>query len=581
MKKYNYIIIFLILSLLTIFTFQKWYIFQLDFLSVPKSYIYYDYNFYDYFTWLFFNWITYFIPSWIFQRLVYIITLFLLWVWWYKLLESKSKTWAYFAWIFMMFNPFIYARFMDWQIWVVLSILMLLFFFYFLIKHLNLWLKNKSNLYNIFIFSLFGSLSIMWMIHSVYFIIWSLIIFLWVSYFNIKNLKFIIKTFLISLSIILLLNINLIIWLFLWNSSIKQTLWQISESHYNVFYTDKWQTNLYFNTLTLHGYWGERYGRFLPTYFDNSRWIYLFLLIFGIILFWIYFRFTDKKYNNKYIDYSFMIIWIISYILALGIAYDNIFSPINRFLYDYFPFYNWMREPHKWLWLLLIVYIYFWWIWVSKIYDYIKNNIYFMKDIFTLFIVILPILYTPTMMFWFFWQLKVSDYPVERYDLNDEFWKMNLKWKNIECEYKKSLKSEKCYDVLSLPWHQYLWTSFAWKIISNPSQWFFYNVKILQWDNMEIWAIYTQSVRLESKIIEKYIWSNWKLRNLEWDSVDDMIYFINDLRWLWIQYILLLKESDRQTYRWFLNLMEKENLIKIQKNNDKLILYKLNIEKIK
>lgn len=556
MKKYIHILTFLILAFLTMPFFQKWYFFLLDNSFFPKIIISLNdfFNISYFFFILIFKVFSFIMPSWLIQRLFYIWTLFLLWFWWYKLLEKKTKVWAYFSWILMIFNPFVYSRILDGQIGIVAGIAMCLFFYHFLIK----FLENRKTK-DLLLSSLFWAFSIMWMSHSLFFVFWSLLAFLSFDYFKNKDLKFLIKSFLISFILILALNANWILWNILWNWRINQTIWQIWENHFEAFATDSWGINLYFNTLSLHWFWWEREWRYLPTYFENTNWKILFIVLFLVILIWIISQIKNKENKNKMIDYSFLMIWIIAFILALWISWKNIFSVLTQFLYSYVPFYKWLREPQKWVWILLIVYSYFWWLWAKKILEYKFVKSWYPKLI-TVWLLLIPILYTPTMLLWFNWQLFVTDYPREWYKLNEKFFKdKENNWK---------------YDVLSLPWHQYIWFGFAGKIIANPSEWFFYNAKVLQADNMEIGKIYTQSTRPESKIIEKYIWPGWLF--LTWITDSEANYFINDLKLLWIKQILLLKEVDYKKYDSWLNIIEKDWKIKTSEDNERLKFFTIN-----
>ena len=93
-------------------------------------------------------------------------------------------------------------------------------------------------------------------------------------------------------------------------------------------------------------------------------------------------------------------------------------------------------------------------------------------------------------------------------------------------------------------------------------------------DNLEIRNIYTDSNRLESKIIEKYIWPWWDFR-VENISDQKIKEFINDLKWIWVYNILLFKEADYKLYEDFLEQIKEKWYIKIEKENKMIILYKI------
>ena len=98
----------------------------------------------------------------------------------------------------------------------------------------------------------------------------------------------------------------------------------------------------------------------------------------------------------------------------------------------------------------------------------------------------------------------------------------------------------------------------------------------MHWDNVEIWDIYSQSVRPESKIIEKYIWPEGKLRSGLKENI--LKEFYKDLSWLWIKYTFILLESDYEPYKKVFDSMEKYWLARIKLKNDMLIIYELKPE---
>lgn len=569
MKKYAFVLFFFIIAILCIFSFSKGYFFLLDYTPFQQPYSIYTIDLYTPLSWILFNWLPYFIPSWIFQRLVFIFSLMFLWLGWYYLFSNKSLVAAYFSGLFLMLNPFVYSRMIEWQIGIIIWLVMIVFFLMFLINYFH---DNSKK--NLFLSGLFSSLSIMWMYHSIYFVALILWVFFIANFIKHRNIKFLSYSLSVILWFILLLNINWISGIFLWNSVLSANVGQIEQSHFWAFSTAAWN-NLYLNILSLHGFWWEAQWRFKPSFLNNWSWGVLFWFIFIIIIYWVYLRF--KNSNNKYIEISLIIIALISFILSLGISHNNIFSWLNQLLYDYLPYYKGFREPQKWVSLLLIVYAYFGSYWIIWVYNLVLEKNFYPKFVAWL-LVSLPIFYTPAMLFWFSGQLRVFDYPKERYSLLEKSYKWEIKLSSFEninfdnqCQAKIQWTSLRCYDMLSLPRHQYIWLSFAWKVIANPSEWFFYPIKVLQWDNMEIWPIYSQSSRPESKIIEKYLWPGWPLTS-KYTNVD-IENFIKALKWLWINYILMLKESDWINYDKLLTKFKDLGYIKAVESNDRFVLY--------
>ncbi|MDD2487620.1 MAG: hypothetical protein PHS92_04605 [Candidatus Gracilibacteria bacterium] len=571
MKKYSHIIIFLSLSILTLPFYQKGYFLLLDNTFFPKIdftlNMFFESNFFLFAA--IFKALSYIIPSWLIQRLFYIGTLFLLGFGGYKLLENRTKIGAYFAGILMIFNPYVYAHMLDGQIGITAGISTILFFYLFLIRYLD-----SRRYKDILLSSLFGAFSMMWMSHSMFFIFSGLGIFLIFDYIRNKDIRFSLKSSFIPFVIILALNSNWILGNILGNGGLNQTVGQIGSEHFQAFATGSGKINLYFNTLSLHGFWGERQGRYIQTYFDNDNWKILFSVLFLIVIFGAYSRLRNKANIDKRIDHAFLAIGTVAYILALGISGDNIFAPITQFLYDHMPFYKGLREPQKWVGILLIVYAYFGGYGVDRIYrsSFVQKGY---PKIIAAGLLSVPILYTPTMLLGFNGQLFVTDYPKEWYSLNEDF-KIRFQdnGKQEKCGYLDKGTSLKCYDVLVLPWHQYIGLKFAKRTIANPSEGFFHNASILQGDNMEMGNIYTQTLRPESRIIEKYIGPKGIFK----DSVEDseMESFIQDLRGLGISEILILKESDYKKYMDIMDIIEKKGKIRAIKDNDRLKLFRVN-----
>lgn len=172
----------------------------------------------------------------------------------------------------------------------------------------------------------------------------------------------------------------------------------------------------------------------------------------------------------------------------------------------------------------------------------------FIKRVIPALFLLVPLLYSPGMLWGFGGQLCVSDYPKSWFEVN-EF--LN--------------KDKDNFRTLFLPWHLYMSFSFACnKIIANPAHNFF-DKSVLAGDNMEMGPIYTQSMRLESKYIEKEILGN-KLkfveinRNMstEADEINrntleinrDYISLGEKLNVLNIKYVIWAQDSDFFNYEF-------------------------------
>ncbi len=497
-------------------------------------------------------------------------------IWWYLLFRETKNNYAILFWIIiLLFNPFLYGRFIDGQINIYLSFALFPLFLFFLKQSFDE--KNiqiSKNIYwltfnkNIFILAFISLILCLTSIHNAVFILFIWIIF---SLFYFKKV-WIWQILKVWFSIILLNLLWFVPFLFANNEekfSLINQIQNFDEKHLQAFETQAWINNVYLNTLSLQWYWGEAENRFITTSSLNTKAIILFLCIFSIVLIWYYIALKDKK--DKAFHYFFLLLAIVSYVLALGISHNNIFSFISRFLYDYFPLYSGFREPHKWLIFLVIFYSYYWAYWVVFLSEKVKKISLddYAKYIIMFVVVLLPIFYTPQVLWWFSGQITITYYPKEWQEIK------NILPQNIkkDCLYKQEKKSFSCYSVLVFPWHSYMKFSFTNKVVWAWIVNYFWN-DILFWDNLEMRDIYTSSNRIESKIIEKYIWPNWIFRT-EKITQENKKDFINDLKWLGVEHIILFKEIDYKLYELFLKELEKKKYIKIEKENKMITLFKI------
>jgi len=562
------IFLILIILLILIPLLKPWYIFSLDQVIDPNWWIPMIGS-HLYWVWLLSQVFIFFhIPIWVLEKILILIIFILPIIWWYLLLKRLNNNYAILFWLlFLLFNPFFYDRFLDGQINIYLSYSLYPLFFYFLIT-----LFQSFSIKKVIIVSLFSLLLCLTSIHNALFLFFIFLSF-FLAYFKKIKIIDIIKLW----SFVLIVNSIWIIPLFLINTNKFELINEINNFwylHREAFQTLKGDVNIYFNTLSLHWYWGENQNRFLLNKSLNPRRYNLFIFIFLIILLWIISKIDikNKKLNFYNFEYAFIFIWVISYIFSFWISSSNIFYDINQFMYNYFPFYKWMREPQKWIMFLVIIYAYFWSLWVKFLYDkllkiYFINS--FFKKIIFLIIIFTPIFYTPYIIWWFMWQVVIKNYPKEREEIKKYMQNVN----SSECPYMVLKKSNGCYKAISFPWHGYIWIEWIGKVVWWWIVRYFWN-NILYGDNIEIWNIYTQSTRPESKIIEKYIWPSWLFRKNK-ISDTELENFIKDLKWLWIKYIILLKEADWKYYKLILNILEKKWYIVLAKENKMVFLYKI------
>jgi len=556
------IILFIIFIIVSFPLFKIWYIFSLDQVLNPNWWTPKVWD-HIYWVWLLSQIFVFFhIPVWILEKIIIILTLWLPLLSWYLFFKDTKNIYVVlFASFLLLFNPFLYGRFIDGQINIYLSFSLFTLFFYFLKN-----IFEKFNLKDLAILSWLSLLLCLTSIHNAVFLFFIFLIF-WIVYIKKTWIKNISKIFIW----VWIINLFWIIPFFFSSQNDKfELIKQIKDfwiEQQQAFSTLK-DENIYFNILSMNWYWWEWEKRFITNKEINEKWKNLFLLLFIIVLLWIFYRLFINKENNTF-EKWLIILWVISFILALWNSNNNIFTNISNLLYQYFPFYKWFREPQKWVMFLVMIYAYFWAYWVKYINECLwkyKINSFSKKSILWVLILI-PIFYTPKILFWFTWQISIQNYPIEWQEIKNITYSNN----SLNCEYLSKNISTKCYDTLVFPRHSYMWIKWVWKIVWGWIVMYFWD-NVLFWDNLEIRNIYSSSSRPESKIIEKYIGPSGVFK---WDYNNHMIHFINDLKWLWINRIILLKEADYKLYDEILLKLEKNKLIELEKSNSMVKLFKI------
>jgi len=503
------------------------------------------------------------IPNMILEKFIYVLVLWSITYYGYKIF---SRFWSWlattFGLLFLHINPFYYGRFIEWQVNIYISYAFFIIFFYYLIEYF--YHKNYKYWKHISLVSLFLCLT---SIHNIFFISLPLIvgsIYLLVQKNN--KLHALKKWLLVGMSVVL---INLV-WII--PTMMREDLWdQIQdfwENHRLAFQSPAWEHgNLYFDILALKWYWWEWEWRFAPSHLWNEYYPAVFILILFIICIWIYQ--TLKSKDSRKFTLSLILIWAISYILGIWISQENVFSSFNYILYDIIPYYSGMREPHKWVVFLVLIYAYFGVTWVSYIEKYLQSSEgkkVFLSS-FMIFILALPLIYTPAVMIGFWKQLRVIEYPVWWEELKSYLDQET----HQDCSAKKVDVSTRCYTSLVLPWHWYINIDWTRKPIVLGSIKKYFWKDTLFWDTLETRNIFTQSTRPESKIIEKYTPRLWSSSEKFSKEISES--FLTDLKSLWIHRIILLKEADYTSYLLFLDWLENDWFIDTIFENDYWIIY--------
>ncbi len=545
-QKYQHIIFILFLSILILwfdFFFSSWTYVLLDYTLISTyklkwffevSIFWHIHDIANMFFWYIF-----------FSKLFFFLITFFTWFLWYKLStlfydivkikDLYKNTFTYIFILFLFINPFFYER-MITQPWVFLWIILIWYWLYFLLKNIIIQKHIQNYIYSWIFFWFSFSL----MNHALFMV---LLIYLLYLLFFIKSKKsflFLILSWLIFIWI----NLNWIIGNFFLNTgNTLNYVNTIDQANVENFTTNSMSwLGEELTSLILYWFWWEKWNHFLLPENLNKKWFIAWFLILSIIIFWFY-NLVKNKTTKKIWLFLFSL-WFISYILWVWVIAK--WGIISQLMYDYIPFYIWLREPHKWIWLLMLIYSIFFSIWAYYIFRYI-SKIFPFKYINTVFLIIIFLFlnaWTPTVIWAFHWQLFMTDYPKSYFDFR-------------KIESKKDFNQNK---YLVLPWHSYMSCNWSKRVVANIMQWFMYPLNTINSDNIEVWTLYTNSLDQKSKDIELFI----KTAN------------INLLKKYDISHIIMLETcADFKRYKDILNKLEKSDLIKIDYKSKEISSYKI------
>jgi hypothetical protein len=462
------------------------------------------------------------LPSQVIQKILLFLILFLSGVGMHKLIPTKDELPRYFAGIFYIFNPFVYSHFLfgQWFLAYALMPFVIKSIFEFLDK-INLKNALKLSLWLVFI----GFISS----HFIVFVfLFFAIAFLVYLFKNLKEKKEIFRTFKYTLLIFLIFFIFSIWWISPYFNKVSpqgQLLQEaISQKDFDAFKTaSDAEYGTLLNVAALYGFWGDRKDQYILPKEVMPYWFVLFLVIFALVILGAI-KFFQK---NKFIAVIFIIVAAIAFVLSVGVAYEP-FAPLINFLNEKVFIFKGFRDSQKFSALLVLVYSYFGAIGINAIFKHSSiQRLKYLKLVLAGFLIGLPILYSPLLVWGFCGQLYTSYYPQEWFEANEI---LNQDRDNFK--------------ILFLPWHQYMPFSFIEnKVVANPASQFF-DKETIAGDNMEI-GVYTHSKRPISQVVEDII-----LRRIQGiENFGEMLAPFN------IKYIILAKEADWLEYKF----LDKQN----------------------
>lgn len=501
------------------------------------------------------------ISAQVLEKLMLVCAFFVPFVWWvYMLKKSKSIRAMIFAGLCMTCNPYFYDRFMDGQLGMYLLFCVIPFW---LISLYAFFAAEKKNIYHYLVPTLLSLLTTSISMHGAWFVFVSFVVFFLVFLKHRQLVSFFKQGIALGFGI-LVVNLYWIVPNIIDTDGAQQRIDTFGSQDLRVFENYTGKANNYITTLSLQWYRWEWYDRFVPSYGGQKYPFVIFGLLFGIVLLGIVYKLREAHEDEKKFSWCILILLIIGYVLGLGTAGDTIFAPLTTFFYHYVPFYPAMRESHKWVLFMVIGYAYFgaygayflWKIFHRTTYHHV---------IISLTTIIVLIWYTPSI-FFVSKQLPVLDYPPERYALRTQL---------LEAQTWDNACSTNCYDMLVLPWHQYMRLSFVERNVLNPAAKFFSPLGVLQGDNIEIWPLYSQSNDPVSRTIVSYLRTQG-IVNDTGNTTTDIIEnaeFVDYLKSIHVDYILLLKEVDYKVYETLMTTMTDSKLLEKYIDNNYFVVY--------
>lgn len=540
--------------LFALFLFVLWCIFfrpwhggywlLLDDVPTPTQYLSFAPWLYDGFMWHIIAWLGKLLSTMVWQKIFYLWLFVWLWLAGFWIGRRKSIGAGVAGWLLIVCNPFVFDRFIHGQFNVIGWLVLLTRSWVFLLSYID----NKQSYKPLIITWLLRWLACSLLYHSVFIVALFGILFLFTNHTSIQ--KKLTDIFILWWCTILPI-LNVIGGILIGESSLISTVSSIDNQSTLFRIYDAESPVL--AAWRLDGFWRGMYQAFDTSYwsFHYPSLAFLFIFIF-VVLGYLYLCTYHVYKKFRIISWGIV---LLAYILALA-GNGWWFDIIHHTIYTFIPWYSGMRDPQKWMIIILILYI----VYYTHSFSLVEKTTHRLKYIVLAFMFAVPVLYGHNMIIHTRY-FQASTYPNDWYQVKQYF------HNHPPCQ------TSGCYDILVVPWHLYMAFHFGNGIIGNPSDRFFLPHTVLQWDNIEIWSVYSHSTRRESKHIEMYLGPEWLLRQTVDSQTTDA--FVKILKAMDIHYILLLKEVDWALYNNALQGIVTYNQWSIVIDYPSLRLYKL------
>jgi hypothetical protein len=414
-----------------------------------------------------------------------------------------SWYWAtYVAGLFYAANPFTYSRFMAGQYAVLLGYALLPFF----VRQLLVFIDRPVRRNMLTVTSLGLLISII-SIHTLGEAVLVTVTLLGLACWRSRNDRALQKRLvglgLLGVSIFVVLSSYWLLPLALGKGSTAQTIRQFDHADTAAFATTGSNPLAQLgNVLKLQGFWADTHDLYLLPQDQLVGWGTLRLIIWTLVAWGAVMAWRSRRGLMA----AFLVIAICSCIAAIGIP-GTVLTALGY------------REPQKFAGLLALLFAIFIAFGCARLLWLAKNRSETVHSLAASGLMVLVIVFTPTMYWGFSGQLQSSNYPPDWYAANE--------WLNNDTT---------GFRAVALPWHQYMSYRFAGRIIGNPAQDFF-DKPVISSNNPELGRIgqpQNDHVRADISTIlsrhDKRLSQQLARHN--------------------VKYLLLAKDYDYRTYRY-------------------------------
>ena len=449
------------------------------------------------------------IPSQVIEKLIIVGILVTSGVGMHRLVRTRTELARYFAGLFFVVNPWTYERWLAGHYLLLAGYAVLPFFYHSLLELLEAPNRRdaiKSGL----LYALIAILSLHMAVLAAGLggITTVVHLFRRSRAERVRLAKYLVGLIVGSLA----LSSYWLIGLFNGTSTAAKAVASFSIRDLEAFTTAAGKFGLVVNVLGGYGFWLERYHRYIRPNELTISFVIGFLAIAVLVVLG-----TRRLWSQqKRLTVSLIATGLVALVLAAGI-HAPLTGGLVKSLLLHLPGLRGFREPEKFGALVVFVYA----ILAAAGVDGLMlawRERYGLRLV-TGLLLLVPLIYVPTMLWGFNDQLRPVEYPASWAAFNATLRPGN-------------------YRVLFLPWHEYLSFDFEPRIIASPAPRFFYNADVLSGDNAEFGDVVRDTPNPTSDAIERALETNSDGR------------FAAKLAQLNIKYVLLANGYDVRQYQF-------------------------------